>query len=78
MLSAYRSLIEKELLKLRYDGPSGRAFQYGYISGVIAAYEHSGAIDWDVYKRLQAMKNNAFEHALADEFQPGAAQIKPL
>lgn len=78
MLSAYRSVIEKELLKLRYGGPSGRAFQYGYVSGVIAAYEHSGAIHWDVYKRLQAMKNNAFNHALADDSQPGAAQIKPL
>lgn len=79
MLSAYRSKLEHELRCLRYCAPAERAFQLGYVSGLLGAYVHADAISSQEYCALQLLKNNAWEHNQAMHSQPGQqAPIKPL
>lgn len=71
MLSAYRSKIEKELRLLRY-GPAGeRAFQLGFVSGLLSAFLQADAISFPVFQRLTALKINAWEQAQVMHSQSG-------
>lgn len=78
MLSVYRSNIEQELWLLRYVATSGRAFQLGFVSGLLSAYLHSDAISFDEHQRLTLLKINAWEQAQVTHSQPGQpAQRSP-
>lgn len=71
MLSAYRSNIEHALRCLRYGDAAERLFHLGYVSGLLGAYLHSGAISLQQYDALQRLKNNAWEYCQPMHSQPG-------
>lgn len=71
MLSAYRSKIEKELRLLRSSKDSDRAFQLGFVSGLLSAYLSADAISFDDFQSLTALKISAWKYAHSHPIQPG-------
>ncbi|KSW28403.1 hypothetical protein AOX63_08450 [Pseudomonas sp. ADP] len=72
MLSAHLHRLHRSLTKLRYCPVSERAFQLGFVSGLLSGYLGADLIEFDVYERLTALKLNAWEHCLRDSQGDGA------
>ncbi|EEZ3328847.1 hypothetical protein D1O90_005021 [Escherichia coli] len=61
MLSTHLNQLQRALTDLRYQ-PAARAFNFGYVTGLLSGYLAADLIGFDVYKRLTALKLNAWDH----------------
>ena len=61
MLSTHLNKLQRALTDLRYK-PESRAFNFGYVSGLLSGYLSADLIEFDVYDRLTVLKLNAWDH----------------
>ena len=61
MLSTHLNKLQRALTDLRYM-PESRAFNFGYVSGLLSGYLSADLIEFEVYERLTVLKLNAWDH----------------